>query len=208
MKILIADDHSAIRIGLKHILKHEFENSEFAEAANSAEVLQLATSKPWDVIILDINMPGRNGLEVLRQLNDIGLKIPVLVFSFHQEYQVAIRALRSGAAGFLSKDASDEEIVKAIRQITQGRKYITMAVAEMIASQLESPEDRMPHELLSEREFQTLLLIASGKTVSQVAEELSLSVPTISTYRSRIMEKMNMRTNADLTRYVLENRLI
>jgi two-component system, NarL family, invasion response regulator UvrY len=207
MRILLADDHTAIRIGLKHILKREFSNVVFMEATTSSEVLNVALNNQFDLIILDVNMPGRSGLDILRQLSQTENSAPVLVFSFHSEDQVAIRALKSGASGFLTKDAPDTEIIKAVNQIRNGRKYITLSVAEAMASRLSHSFDCAPHELLSEREYETLLLIASGKSVSEIARELSLGVPTISTYRARILEKMNMTTNAQLTRYVIEHEL-
>lgn len=208
MKVLIADDHIAIRIGLKHILKHEYPKCQFAEASDSKEVVHLAEKTKFDLIILDINMPGRNGLDTLKHLRNVGHNVPILIFSFHQEDQVAIRALKYGASGFLSKDAPDNDILKAVGIVMSGRKFISISVAEQMAAQLNNRDDLEPHEHLSNRELQTMVLIASGKTVSEIAEELSLGVPTISTYRSRIMEKMRMKNNAELTRYAIEKKLI
>ncbi|MEO6722311.1 MAG: response regulator transcription factor [Ferruginibacter sp.] len=207
-KILIADDHSAIRSGLKHILVNEFSNIEFGYATHSGEVFQIVKEQPWDVIILDIDMPGRNGLDILKQLKDEEINIPVLVFSFHREEQIAIRALKSGAFGYLAKDAADTELVKAINTILSGKKYISPLVSEQLIAQLENPDNKFPHELLSDREYQTLLLIASGKTVTEIAEELSLSHPTISTYRARILQKMNMKNNAEITNYAIRLHLV
>lgn len=207
-RILICDDHPAIRKGVKLILSDEFSEVEFGEAENSADVLKKAKEKKWDILILDMDMPGRNGLEVIKQIKDEKLNIPVLVFSMHPEGQVAIRVLKSGASGYLAKDVADTELVKAIRQIFSGRKYITPSLAEQLASQLENPSGKTPHELLSDREYQTLLLMAKGKTVSQISEELSLSVPTISTFRSRILEKMKMKTSAELISYAIRNNLV
>ena len=195
MKILVADDHAAVRLGLKHILQSEFSTLEFAEASTSAEALKLATSHEWDMIILDIDLPGRNGLDVLKQLQEQSVQAPVLIFSFHHEDQFAVRALKAGAWGFLSKDAPDTEIIKSIRQI-------------LMASQLTTPGEGQVHELLSDREYETFLLLAAGKTVSEIASQLSLGIPTISTYRSRVLEKMQMKNNAELTRYAMENKLI
>ena len=208
MKILVADDHAAVRLGLKHILQSAFSTLEFAEASTSAEALKLATSHEWDMIILDIDLPGRNGLDVLKQLQEQSVQAPVLIFSFHHEDQFAVRALKAGAWGFLSKDAPDTEIIKSIRQILSGRKYITLHVAEIMASQLTTPGEGQVHELLSDREYETFLLLAAGKTVSEIASQLSLGIPTISTYRSRVLEKMQMKNNAELTRYAMENKLI
>lgn len=208
-RILIADDHSAIRSGIKLVLAGEFDEMEFGEASNAAEVINEIRDKTWDILILDIEMPGRNGLEILRQLKDYKAHIPVLVFSMHSEEQFAIRALKLGASGYLAKDVSGKELVNAIHQILTGRKYITPSLAEQLARHIEKPATtKTPHEQLSNREYQTLLLIASGKTVSQIAEKLSLSISTIATYRERILEKMFMKTNAELTSYAFRNNLI
>ena len=207
-KILIADDHSAIRSGVKHILVNEFTNIEFGYATNASEVFQILPEHPWDLIILDINLPGRNGFDILKQLKDEESNIPVLVFSFHCEEQIAIRALRSGAFGYLAKDAADTELVKAINTILSGKKYISPLVSDQLLSQLENPFNKSPHELLSDREFQTLLFIASGKTVTEIAGELSLSHPTISTYRARILQKMGMKNNAEITNYAIRQNLV
>jgi len=207
-KILICDDHQAIRKGIKYILEAEFSGSEFGEASSANEVLKKINEKKWDILIQDIDIPGRNGFEVLKQLKDDGIKIPVLVFSMHPEEQIAIRAIKLGAAGYLSKDTADEELIKAIRVIMTGKKYITPSLAEQLVMQLENPNNKAPHELLSDREYQTLLLIAKGRNVSQIAEELSLGVPTISTYRARILEKTGMKTNAELATYAIRNNLV
>jgi DNA-binding NarL/FixJ family response regulator len=207
-RILIADDHSAIRSGVKHILVNEFSNIEFGYATNAGEVLQLVNEENWDVIILDIDLPGRNGLDILKQLKDESFNIPVLVFSLHREEQIAVRALKAGAYGYLAKDAADTELVKAINTILAGKKYISTLVSEQLISQLENPGNRHPHELLSDREYQTMLFIASGKTVTQIAEELSLSHPTISTYRARILQKMGMKNNAEITNYAIRQNLV
>src|SRR6267142_3551384 len=161
-KILIADDHSAIRNGVKYILSDEFPGTQFGEATNAIEVFKKLNADNWDLLILDIDLPGRNGLEILRQLKDENKKIPVLVFSFHREEQLAIRSLKSGASGYLAKDAADAELVKAINQILGGRRYVSSFVSEQLISQLENPLNKEPHEFLSDREYETLLLIASG----------------------------------------------
>ncbi len=208
IKVLIADDHKAIRSGVKQILSDEFGEIEFGEAANAIEVIKKIKEKKWDILILDINMPGRNGLEVLKQLKDEEAGLRVLVFSMHPEEQVAIRVLKLGAYGYLTKDAADTELTQALRQILSGKKYVTPLIAEKLVSQLENPDNKAPHELLSDREYQTLLLIAAGKTVSQIAGELSLSVPTVSTYRARILEKMSLKTSAELANYAIRNNLV
>jgi two-component system invasion response regulator UvrY len=207
-KILIADDHPAIRNGVRLILKEEFSEVEFGEAANAIEIFKKLREQKWDLLILDIDMPGRNGLEVLKQLKDEGVKMPVLVFSMHPEEQIAIRAMRSGASGYLSKESASEDMAKAVHLILSGRKFITSTLAEQLALLLEHPTEQAPHESLSDREYQTMLLIASGKTISEIAEQLSLGVPTISTYRSRILEKTGMKTSAEITSYAIRNNLI
>ena len=207
-KILICDDHPSIRNGVKLILTHEYSEVEFGEASSASEVLKKIHEKKWDILILDMDMPGRNGLEVLKQLKAESVKTPVLIFSMHPEEQVAIRAIKGGASGYLAKDAADAELAKAIQQILSGRKYITSSLAEQLAAQLENPLNKAPHELLSDREYQTLLLIAKGKTVSKIAKELSLSLPTISTFRARILEKMNLKNSAELANYAIRNNLV
>lgn len=206
-RILIADDHQVVRKGLRQILSDEFSELELGEAENAQGVFKNLSEKKWDILILDINMPGRSGLEVLKQIKDDKIFIPVLVLSMHAEEQIALRALKSGAWGYLSKDTADIELIKAIHQILDGRRYITPSLAEQLAEQIENPSSQVPHDRLSCREYQTLMLISSGKTISEIAEELSLSVPTISTYRARILEKMGMKTNAELTRYAIQNNL-
>lgn len=207
-RILIADDHFAIRIGIQHLLKLEFSDAEFGEATNGREIFQLLDSAPWDLLILDINLPGRNGFEILKQLREEKRGTPVLVFSMHREELVAIRALKAGASGYMSKDAADIELPRAVHQLLAGRKYITLPVAELMASQLQNPSGQAPHESLSDREYQTLLLIASGKSISQIAEDLSLGVSTVSTYRVRILEKMGLKNNAELTHYAIDRGLV
>lgn len=207
-RILVADDHPAMRKGVKLILQNEFTEVEFGEAANGNEVFKKLKEKKWDILILDMDMPGRNGLDVLKQIKDEEIKIPVLMFSLHPEEQIAVRALKLGAAGYLAKDAADAELVKAVNLIFTGRKYITPSLAEQLAAQLENPSGKAPHELLSDREYETLLLIAKGKTITEIADELSLAVPTISTYRARILDKMNLKNSAELTSYAIRNKLV
>lgn len=206
-RILIADDHTAIRSGVRNILSAAFSDISFDEARDTAETLSKIELLDWDVIILDIDMPGRGGLDVLKYLKDENKKVPVLVFSFHREQQVAVRTIKAGASGYLSKDASDEELVTAIQHLLSGRKYISQMVSEQLVSHLQKPT-ALPHELLSGREYQTLLLIARGKTVSQIAEELNLSASTIHTYRTRLIEKLGEKNNAGLTSYAYRFNLI
>lgn len=207
-RILICDDHSSIRKGVKLILEGEFAGIIFGEASNGVEVMRKLHESEWDILILDINMPGRNGLEVLQQIRAEKMDVPVLLFSMHMADQFAIRALQLGAAGYLSKDSNDQELIDAIKMVMNGRKYISSAVAEQLANFVEKPLNKMPHELLSDREYQTLVKIAGGKTVTEIAGELCLSIPTISTYRSRILEKMEMRSSAELITYSIRNNLV
>src|SRR5579863_6210008 len=174
-KILIADDHSAIRIGVKQICTAEFPAVQFGEAVDYSEVFQKLKETDWDILILDIDLPGRNGLDILKDIRADKMKIPVLMFSFHSEEQIAYRALKIGASGYLSKDAADAELVKAINQIFNGRKYVSQELSEKLLYMMDDSQAKEPHELLSDREYQTFLLIASGKTVTEIADELSLS---------------------------------
>ena len=207
-RILVADDHFAIRSGVKNILSGVFPDMEFGEAINAAETLQQLEASVWDVLILDIDFPGRSGLDVLGYMKREHIKTPVLLFSFHREEQVALQAFRAGASGYLSKDVADVELIAAIKNLLNGRKYISQQVSEQLVTLLQKPQEVAPHELLSTREFQTLLLIAKGKTVSQIAADLNLSLSTINTYRIRILEKMDAKTNAELTSYVFRNNLL
>ena len=207
-KILIADDHSAIRRGVKQICTAEFPAVEFGEAVNYAEVFQKLKEDNWDILVLDIDLPGRSGLEILKQIKAEKLRVPVLMFSFHSEEQIALRALKLGASGYLSKEAADLELVKAINKILDGKKYVSPALSEKLLEMLDDNSSKEPHELLSDREYQTLLLIASGKTVSEIADMLFLSKPTVSTYRARILEKMKLKNNAELTTYAITQKLV
>ena len=207
-KILIADDHSAIRIGVRQICAAEFPQLQFGEAVSYAEVFQKLKENNWDILILDVDLPGRSGLEILKQLRAENNHTPVLMFSFHGEEQIALRALRTGASGYLSKEAADQELIKAIYKVLSGKKYLSPELTEKFLDMLDEGADKEPHERLSDREYQTMLLIASGKTVSEIAAQLSLSIPTISTYRARILEKMKLRNNAELTTYVISQKLI
>ena len=206
-RVLIADDHFAIRSGVRSILTDEITDIEFGEATNAAELFQKIKGEAWDALILDVNLPDKNGLEILKQIKSEAIRVPVLVFSMHSEEQIAVRALRAGAAGYLCKTSADFELGKAVNLLLTGRKYITSSVAELLLSHFDETIEKAAHELLSDREYQTLILIAAGKSVSQIAAELSLGVPTISTYRARILEKMRLKNNAEITHYVIENRL-
>ena len=208
LKILIADDHSVVRQGLKQIILEEFPTALVEEAVTGNETLEQARNNDFNVIILDITMPGKNGLEILKQLRSESIKTPVLILSMHAENQYAIRVLKSGAFGYLTKESASEELIMAIKRVLRGRKYITETIAEQLATDFDNPANKPLHQLISDREFQVLCLIANGKTVSEIAEELFLSVPTISTYRARILEKMNMKNNAELTHYAIQQGLV
>ncbi len=206
--ILIADDHIVVRKGLKQILLEEFVDAHIEEASNGTELLKKIATEKWDIVISDLSMPGQSGLEILKQVKQDFPKLPFLILSMHPEDQYAIRVLKAGASGYLTKESAPDELVKAVRHILNGRKYITESIAEKLAAGINLDNNESLHAALSDREFAVLKLIASGKTVSEVAEILSLSVPTISTYRARILEKMNMKTNAELTHYAIENKLV
>ena len=208
LRILVADDHSIVRAGLKQILQEEFTGAFIEEVSDAETLLKKVFSATWDVVISDLSMPGKSGLEALAQIRQQAPKLPVLILSIHPEEQYALRVLKAGAAGYLNKSLAADELVNAVKRVLLGRKYITAAVAEKMADKLDDESDRPAHEMLSDREFDVFKLLASGKPVSEIAETLSLGVTTVSTYRSRILEKMNMKTNADLTRYALENKLV
>ena len=208
IKILIADDHPIVRQGFKQVLQDTTDLVVADEAGNGQEVLSLVSKKDYDVILLDISMPGKNGLEVLKELKVLNPKIPVLILSIYPEEQYAIRALKAGASGYLTKASAPEELISAIRKVSRGGKYISSSLAEKIAYELDGDSGKAPHETLSDREYQILLMIASGKTVSDIAGEMCLSVKTVSTYRSRIIEKMKLKNNAELTTYAIRNKLV
>jgi two-component system invasion response regulator UvrY len=208
MKILIADDHAIVRKGLKQILLEEFSSAEILEVENGNQLLKEIRKQNFDVVISDLSMPGLSGLDALKQLKEEFPKQPVLILSMHPEDQYAIRVLRAGASGYLNKETAGDELVKAVRQITGGKRYISPAVAEKLAENLDIDSSKALHETLSDREFEVLKLIATGKTVSDVAGILSLSVATISTYRARLLEKLHLKNNAELTRYALDNNMV
>ena len=208
LRILIADDHAIIRKGLIQILLGAHPTALIEEAASAEDVFNKTIAGSWDIIISDLSMPGRSGLDVLHHVKKNFPKLPVLILSMHPENQYAIRTLRAGAAGYLCKDAAAEELVKAVQRILQGKKYISGDIAEKMAVELNKNRDKVYHELLSDREFDVFKLVAFGKSVSEIAEQLSLSVTTVSTYRARTMVKLDMKTNAELTRYALQHELI
>lgn len=208
IRFLIADDHAILRRGLKEILLREFEDAVCGEASDVTEFLDRIQESEWDLAILDITMPGRSGLDGLRDLKAIRPKLPVLVLSMHAEDQYAKRVLKGGASGYMNKESAPEELIKAVRKVLAGGRYVSVALAEKLAFDLDDNTGRPLHERLSDREFEILRMISGGKTVSQIAEELHLSVTTVSTYRARLLEKMKMTTTAELIHYALQNRLI
>lgn len=207
-RVLIADDHTVVRRGLKQILLEGFPSAEVEEVADAEELIKKILQSDWELVISDLSMPGRSGLEALQQIKQIRPHIPVLILSIHPEEQYAIRVLRAGASGYLSKDMAPDELVIAVQKVMLGKKYITDTIAEKLAAVLDQDTSKLPHESLSDREFTVLKLLASGKSVSEIAESMFLSVTTVSTYRTRLLSKMNMKTNADLTLYAIENKLI
>lgn len=207
-RFLIADDHSVVRRGLKQILLETFPSAFIEEVSDAEDLFKKVMRESWDVVISDISMPGRSGLEVLQQIRQDYPKLPILILSVYPEDQYAIRVLKAGASGYLTKDSAPEELVKAVNQLLLGKKYITSSLAEKLATILDHDAEKMPHEYLSDREFEVMKLLAAGKSVSEIAGKMSLSVTTVSTYRARIMTKMNVKTNADLTLYAIEKKLL
>lgn len=207
INIQIADDHALIREGLKKILKNEPDMTLVGEAGNAIELMDQLKRNNASIVLLDISMPGESGLEALKELRRQYPRLPVLILSVHPEQRFAVRALRGGAAGYITKESAVEELVQAIRRIVGGGKYVSLSLAEQLASELDSG-GRPPHETLSDREYQVMCMIAAGKKSSEIAEELSVSLSTVNTYRNRIFEKMKMQSNVELTRYAIENQLI
>ena len=206
IRVLIADDHPVVRKGLSQILSSSG-NVEVSEANNAQQVLDELAIKSVDVLVLDVSMPGRSGLELLEQLKQHYPKLPVLILSQYPEEQIAVRAIRAGAAGYLNKESAPEQLVEAVTRIYRGRKFLTANVAELLAITVEGGHEKA-HESLSTREFQVFKMLAAGTTVSEIGAQLSLSVKTISTYRARILEKMNLKNNGEITRYAMLNNLI
>lgn len=210
LRVLIADDHAIVRKGLKEILLDEYPSAVIHEAKDAEVAIKflITAEVDYDVVISDLSMPGRSGLDVLQHTKQNNPKLPVLILSIHPEEQYAIRALKAGAAGYLSKDAAPEELVKAIQRVLLGRKYISAEIAEKMVTDMDVDNQKPLHELLSDREFHVFQRLADGKSVSEIAEQLSLSINTVSTYRTRILVKMDFKSNADLTRYAIEKNII
>ncbi|MCX9156192.1 response regulator transcription factor [Niveibacterium sp. 24ML] len=207
IRVLIADDHAIVRQGLRSILSDTADMVVAGEAENGVRALQMLRDGAWDVVLMDVNMPDRNGIDTLKLVKKEFPKLPVLMLSMHPEEQYAVRALKAGASGYLSKQSAPEQLVLAIRQVAAGKKYVSAEVAEQLATAI-TEDDRAPHERLSDREYQTLCMIASGKTLTQIGEELNLSVKTVSVYRARLLEKMKLKNNAELTHYGLKHGLV
>lgn len=208
IKILIADDHAVVRRGLRQIINDEPDFEVVAEAQNGQEVMDKIEKSNCDVVVLDITMPDKNGLVVLQEVKAARPRLPILILSMHPEDQFALRALKLGASGYLTKESAPEELVGALRKVTSGGKYISSSLAEQLVSEISSDSPRPSPERLSEREFQVLRMIAQGKTISQIAEDMGLSVKTVSTYRTRLLLKMKMKTNAELVRYAVQHGLV
>jgi two-component system invasion response regulator UvrY len=208
MRILITDDHALIRMGLKQLLQAGFARAVIGEASNAAEALQQIGEQPWDIVVLDITMPGRSGVDILRDIKMLRPKLPVLILTAASEDQFAIRVLKVGAAGFVRKEMAPTELVNAIKKVIAGGKYISQTLAEKLASNLHEDPETPPHENLSDREYEVMRLLAKGNTPTEVSKMLSLSVKTVSTYRTRILEKLHLHSSAELTYYAIKNGLV
>lgn len=208
MRILIADDHEIFRHGLRGVLAEEFPAAEIGEAKDEQQTLDLAWKKKWDIVVLDITMPGRGGIEVLKEIKQARPKTPVLILSMHPEEQYATRVLKAGASGYITKGNASKEVVGAIQKIVAGGKYVSASLAEKLATELQQGAETPPHERLSDREYEVMKLIAMGKAVKEIASELSLSVQTVSTHRARLLKKMGLGGNAEVMRYAMRNKLV
>jgi DNA-binding NarL/FixJ family response regulator len=208
IRILIVDDHAILRRGLRALLSDAFATAEFGEASNAEQALEQLGEKVWDVALLDITLPGKGGLDLLKEFKAALPRLPVLVLSVHPEDQFAVRALKAGAEGYMTKESAPEELVQAVRKILAGGRYVSPTLAEKLALNVGKDFTRAPHETLSDREHEVMCRIASGKTITEIAGEVSLSVKTISTYRARILEKLGVRNSAEITQYAIRNGLV
>ncbi len=208
IKILIADDHSVVRRGIKQILSDESDMQVLGEASNSDEIFAQLDKQKWDLLILDITMPGKSGLDCLIEIRQKEPDLKILILSMHPEEEIALRAIKTGADGYLNKDSVPGELIRAIKKVVAGGKYISSTLAETLIFSVNNQSNKLPHEILSEREFQVLCLLASGNSLTQIADKFSLSVKTISTYRSRILEKMDLKSNVDITHYAIKHKLV
>ena len=208
LRILVADDHEVVRNGLVKVLSETLQPVKIDEAGNGQEAVSKASKTEYDLVVLDMKMPGKSGLDVLKELKQHRPKLPVLILSMLPEEQFAVRAIRAGASGYLTKDAAGDELVLAIRKALKGERYISGSLAEILAGDLDGDSEKPPHEILSDREYQVMLMIASGKPVGAIAKELCLSVKTISSYRTNILLKTRMKNNAEITHYAIQNNLV
>lgn len=208
MRVLIADDHTVVRHGLKEIVERGFGEAVFAEAQDAQEALQQVRQHPWDVAIFDVAMPGRSGLDIIQEVKRLRPELPIVLLSMYAEEQYAKRALKAGASGYITKDRAAEELIKAIKKVIKGGRYVSEALAERLAAHLGQDEQGKPHETLSDREFEILRLIAAGSKPSAIAKTLNLSVKTVNTYRARVLDKMQLKSTAELIKYALRNKLI
>ncbi|MCW5798566.1 MAG: response regulator transcription factor [Nitrospira sp.] len=207
-KILVVDDHAVVRQGVKQILNEQFQGAVIGEARNAEEMIDRIRKFTWDIVVLDVGMPGKSGLDALKDLKQVCPKLPVLVLSAYPEDQLARRMLKAGAAGYLTKDSAPNELVQALRKILGGGKFVSASMAELLVANLNEEAGRPLHELLSDREYQVMCLIAVGKSLKEIADDLCVGISTINTYRARILEKMQFKNNTELTHYALENRLV
>jgi len=207
-RILLVDDHNIVRTGLRNLIELEKDLEVAGEASNGVEALKLVRANSYDIIVMDISMPDKNGVDTLHDLKHVAPDLPVMILSGYAEQQYALNLMRSGCKGYLSKDADSDEIIKAIRTICNGRRYISAELAELMASEMSHPSEKQLHETLSDREFQVFFKLAGGLSATEIGDELNISVKTVSTYRTRILEKMSLKNNADLTYYAIKNQLI
>jgi len=207
-KILVVDDHAVVRQGVKQILNEQFQGAVIGEARNAEEMIDRIRKFTWDIVVLDVGMPGKSGLDALKDLKQVSPKLPVLVLSAYPEDQLARRMLKAGAAGYLTKDSAPNELVQALRKILGGGKFVSASMAELLVANLNDQAERPLHELLSDREYQVMCLIAVGKSLKEIADDLCVGISTINTYRARILEKMQLKNNTELTHYALQNRLV
>ena len=206
--VLVADDHAIVREGLKQILLHTGDIVVKAEAKNAQEVMHLVRERDWDIVLMDMSMPGRSGLDLIKQVKSEKPKLPILILSMHQEEQYAVRAIRAGASGYLNKDSASELLVSAIRKVVGGGMFVSQSAGELLARDMKGGSDVPPHTLLSDREFQVFNMIVRGKTVTDIAAELSLSVKTVSTHKTHVLEKMNLANQSELVRYAIAHHLL
>ena len=208
LRILIVDDHTIVRDGLRQLLAQQLGTSHFGEAATARDAVALAEKSDWDIVLLDISLPGQSGLDILKQLRNLRPNAKILILTMHPESQYARRVLKAGAAGYMTKETAASEVLAAVNKVLAGGKYISGGLAERLACDLESPAEKAPHELLSDREYQVMRMLAMGKTIKEISFDLSLSIKTVSTYRTRILDKLNFKNTADVVRYALEEKLI